>query len=162
MENPQGILAVCALPEPAEFSADKKYIFLDRIQDPGNLGTILRTAAAFGLDGLIYNKGCADVFSPKTVRASMGAVFTLGLLPLEIKELPGHIIAADLRGLPLDSARVAGGFVLAIGSEGQGLSAEVLQRADQKICLPLHKDKAESLNVEVAAGILMYLLISRR
>ena len=157
-ENPQGLMAVCARPEPARYSEKKRYIFLDRLQDPGNLGTIIRTAAAFGLDGLIYNKGCVDVFAPKVVRASMGAVFTLDLLAAEITELSGQIIAADLDGAAPENLPGSGGFVLAIGSEGQGLSVEVLQRASQKVSLPVHRDKAESLNAAVAAGILMYLL----
>ncbi|GBR72973.1 tRNA G18 (ribose-2'-O)-methylase SpoU [Candidatus Termititenax aidoneus] len=158
MENPQGIMTVCARPKPAKYSEKKRYIFLDRLQDPGNLGTIIRTAAAFGLDGLIYNKGCVDVFAPKVVRASMGAVFTLDLLAAEITDLTGNIIAADLYGAAPENLQINGGFVLAIGSEGQGLAAEILQRASQKVSLPIHKNKAESLNAAVAAGILLYLL----
>ncbi|GBR76611.1 tRNA G18 (ribose-2'-O)-methylase SpoU [Candidatus Termititenax persephonae] len=164
VENPQGIMAVCRLPEPGQFSAARKYIFLDRLQDPGNLGTIVRTAAALGWDGLICNKGCADIFAPKAVRASMGALFTLDILFAEIGEiagLSGQIIAADLQGVPPEDLRLDGGYVLAVGSEGQGLSPEVGQCAAQKVCLPFHKNKAESLNAAVAAGILLYEL-SRR
>jgi TrmH family RNA methyltransferase len=157
-ENPQGLMTVCARPQPAKYSEKKRYIFLDRLQDPGNLGTIIRTAAAFGLDGLIYNKGCVDVFAPKVVRASMGAVFTLDLLAAEITGLAGNIIAADLHGVAPENLHINGGFVLAIGSEGQGLATEVLQRASQKVSLPIQPNKAESLNAAVAAGILLYLL----
>lgn len=156
VENPQGILAVCALPDQPEFSEQKKYIFLDRLQDPGNLGTILRTAAAFGLDGMICNKGCADVYAPKVVRSSMGAVFTLDILYKEINELSGNIVAASLDGEP--PQKIVGGFILAVGNEGQGLSAEVLAKAAKKITLPFDPAKAESLNAAVSAGILMYLL----
>ena len=155
LENPQGVLAVCALPSPPEFSEQKKYIFLDRLQDPGNLGTIIRTAAAFGLDGLICNKGCADVYAPKVVRAAMGAVFTLDILFKEISELSGNILAAELSGE--HPGKITGGYVLAIGNEGQGLSAEVLAKATRRIALPFDSARAESLNAAVSAGILMYL-----
>jgi TrmH family RNA methyltransferase len=158
VESPQGILAVCAMPEPPVFAAHKKYIFLDRIQDPGNLGSIVRTAAALGLDGLICNKGCADIFAPKAVRASMGAVFTLDLLRGEIADFPGQIIAADLTGSAPEDLRLSGGYILAVGNEGQGLAPEVLRLARQRVALPFDRSRAESLNAAVAAGILLYLL----
>jgi TrmH family RNA methyltransferase len=156
-DTPQGILAVCAQPAPPPFSPDKKYIFLDRLQDPGNLGTIIRTAAALGLDGVICNKGGTDVFAPKVVRASMGAVFTLDILFREITELSGNIIAADLQGSAPEQLALKGGYILAIGSEGAGLSPEVLAAAGQRVSLPFDQNRAESLNAAVSAGILLYL-----
>ncbi|MDR2431577.1 MAG: RNA methyltransferase [Candidatus Margulisbacteria bacterium] len=157
-EHSQGILAVCRRPAPAAFSPAKKYVFLDKLQDPGNLGAVLRSAAAFGFDGVICNKGCADVFAPKTVRASAGAVFRLDILRGEIGELSGRILAAALDGAP--PQKTTGGYVLAIGGEGRGLAAETLAKAAQKITLPFDRTKVESLNAAVAAGILMYLLQS--
>lgn len=164
-KTPQGVLCVCAAagnPLPERLSG-RRYLALDGVQDPGNVGTILRTADAFGADGVFLLPGCADLYSPKTVRATMGAVFRLpawrctaeelGKL-LRQAELPlyGAALREDARDLrELDLSR----FAAAIGSEGRGLSAEALALCSGVVRIPM-RPRCESLNAAMAAGILLW------
>lgn len=165
MKTPQGVLCICRLPDqtlPQQLTG-QRYVVLDGVQDPGNVGTVLRTADAFGCSGLILLPGCADPFGPKTVRASMGAVFrcpvwTAGPEELErtLEKSGIPLYGAALRQDTLDVRQVdLKRGALAIGSEGRGLSEDVLRRCHATIRIPM-EPKCESLNAAVAAAILLW------
>ncbi len=138
-------------------------LILEGVQDPGNVGTVIRTANAFGIDAVILTGGCADLYHPKTVRSTMGAIFRQNVLELELthladflreQELPlyGAALAEDAQSIRgMDLRRTA----LAVGSEGRGLSAELLALCEKKIIIPMRPD-SESLNAAVAASVLMW------
>ena len=165
MKTPQGALFTCRLPHSAlpEKLTGRRYVVLDGVQDPGNVGTILRTLDAFDFDGLLLLEGCADPWSVKTTRASMGAVFRRHIYTLTAAEL---FPLLQRSGLPLygtalredtvdareaDLSRCA----IAIGSEGRGLSEQVLSRCDKTLKIPM-SDRCESLNAAVAAAVLLW------
>ncbi len=165
MKTPQGVLFTCHLPQtelPEELTG-RRYMVLDGVQDPGNVGTILRTADAFEADGLILLSGCADAYSPKTVRASMGAVFRRPVwtaAPQEMKALLQRsgipLYGAALRDDTVDARSVDySRAALAIGSEGRGLTQEVLALCDKTIRIPM-SERCESLNAAIAASILLW------
>ena len=161
--TPQGVLAVCRLPAAGGLeAAGPRLAALNRLQDPGNVGAILRTLDAAAFDGLLVDAGCADPFSPKALRASMGAVFRVpvyacGDLPRALDALSGYDrVAGDLRGEPYYAHPPFGPRVcLLVGNEGAGLDADVLSRADFRLRLPI-PGGAESLNAAVAAGLMIY------
>ena len=143
-------------------------LVLETIQDPGNLGTILRTANAFGIDTVVLTGECADVYNPKTIRAGMGAVFRQRWLTVERAALKDYLSANGLRlfGAAL-SARSCdirktdlSGAAVAIGSEGRGLSAELLALCEREIIIPM-RPQCESLNAAIAAAIVMWELGKR-
>ena len=134
------------------------------MQDPGNVGTIIRTADAAGFTGVLFSPECADLFSPKVLRATMGSVFRLGFsfpasLPVALEQLKkdGYsVLSSQLDGSPFyDRKDVSSSFVLVIGNEGNGVSDAVKAAATHHLCLPM-RGGAESLNAAVAAGIMMY------
>ena len=165
VKTPQGVLFTCRLPQaplPRSLTG-RRYVLLDGVQDPGNVGTILRTLDAFDADGLLLTGGCADPYGWKAVRSSMGAVFRRPIYSGTPEEL-----AALLRrsGLPLYGAALREDTVdarqadytrctLAIGSEGRGLSREVLDLCGQTIRIPM-SDRCESLNAAIAAAVLLW------
>ena len=164
--TPQGIAAVLAM-HAIPPAAGPRLLALDGVQDPGNVGTILRTADAAGFSGALLSPACADVFSPKTLRATMGSVFRLGLsfpasLPdalLLLKNQGYALLSSQLDGEPFYSrSPVTPPLVLIIGSEGNGVSEEIKALATHRLRLPM-RGGAESLNAAVAAGIMMYDLI---
>lgn len=162
MKTPQGVIFTCALPQKQSVQVQRGMLLLDRIQDPGNLGTILRTADAFDIPVLLTN-GCADAFSEKTVRASMGAVFRTmpQAAPMEeiLRQCRENSIpivstalsdtAVDLRACRLED------YLVVIGSEGQGICERLLAASDQQIIIPM-QPRCESLNAAVAATIVMW------
>ena len=162
MESPQGALFLCRLPEQTEFEAKPGMLLLDGLQDPGNLGTILRTADALDIPVALL-EGCADPYSHKVVRASMGAVFrnpviqttweaaknacrTAGI-PIAVTALTEK--ASDIREADLSAMAVV------IGSEGRGVRPQVLAEADRALIIPMNP-RCESLNAAVAATIAMW------
>ncbi len=165
MKTPQGVLFLCELPAaqlPDELDG-RHYAVLDGVQDPGNVGTVLRTADAFGADGLFLLPGCADPYSPKTVRASMGAIFRCPVWQCGAKELKELL---QRSGLPLYGAALRDDTLdarqadyrraaVAIGSEGRGLSPEVLALCDATVRIPM-EPTCESLNAAVAAAVLLW------
>lgn len=164
-KTPQGIAAVMRM--RTELPVGKRLVALDGVQDPGNVGTIIRTADAAGLDGVILTEQCADVFSPKVLRATMGSVFHLPMIVTD--DLPGLLRGLQAEGACVISSQledaqpfyehgdVGSCFVLVIGNEGNGVSAPVKALADRRLMLPM-RGRAESLNAAVAAGIMMYEL----
>ena len=169
METPQGALFTVRLPDtalPGTLSG-AHYLVLDGVQDPGNVGTIIRTADAAGLDGVLLSNQCADVFSPKVLRATMGSIFRMNLrttddLPGELTKLreKGYsILSSQLDGTPFyEREKVAEQFALIIGNEGNGVSEQVQQTATHRVRLPM-RGGAESLNAAIAAAIMMYELM---
>ena len=165
MKTPQGVLFTCRLPETElpPVLQGRCYAVLDGVQDPGNVGTIWRTADAFGCDGLILLSGCADPYSPKTVRASMGAVFRSAVWTAQAQEMKAALeqsniplYGAALRDDTLDAREVDyTRAALAIGSEGRGLSAEVLALCDKTVRIPM-SERCESLNAAIAAAVLLW------
>ena len=164
-QTPQGVLSVCGLRPAAlpETLAGKRYMVLDGVQDPGNVGTILRTADAFRADGLFLVNGCADLYNPKTVRATMGAVFRCPVWNCDIPNLRRLLTNS---GLPLYGAALRADTVdartldysrcaIAIGSEGKGLSQALLAVCDQTVLIPM-SDHCESLNAAMAATVLLW------
>ena len=163
MKNSPGPVFTVAMPEPTEKPVFDRAILLENVQDPGNVGTILRTAAAMGVRTVLLCGACADVYSPKTVRATMGAVFTETILPAEPAEAKEMI---RMNGLPLYGAAVSKDArdirsldlkhaVVAIGSEGQGLSRELLAVCDGELTIPMAAG-SESLNAAMAGAIVLW------
>ena len=167
-KTPQGCIAVCRMPQALPLaSAGARLLALNRLQDPGNLGTIWRTLDAAGFDGLLVDPGCADPFSPKAVRASMGAVFRVPVyacdsLAQALILLPHHVkVAGDLSGTPYYEHPPFGERVcLLVGNEGAGLEEELLKLSDYRLRLPI-AGGAESLNAAVAAGLMIYDVLMR-
>lgn len=161
-QSPAGLAAEVELPAPApDVSVAAHAIFLDGIQDAGNVGTILRSAAAFGADTAVLGPGCADAWSPKVLRAGMGAHFALRVA--EVPELvpvlsafKGRLLCADAgRGVAPDSLDLRGPLGWIFGAEGRGVSAAVAACASASVRVPLTAG-SESLNVAAAAAVLFY------
>ncbi len=165
MKTPQGVVFTCRIPamELPQTLTGRRYVVLDGVQDPGNVGTVLRTADAFACDGLLLLPGCADPYSPKTVRATMGALFrsdvwlcTAQNMAQVLKRSEIPLYGAALRHDTVDVRTVDySRAALAIGSEGRGLSEEVLGLCDQTIRIPM-EGRCESLNAAVAAAVLLW------
>ena len=164
----QGVFAVFRMPA-ADFSAippEGRVLALENVQDPGNVGTLLRSAAAFGYDAVVLSDGCASPFSPKTLRASMGAAARIpviegGAMPQTIRQLreSGYLClaAALMQSRTPDEIAVPSGSGLCavIGSEGQGLTAETIQACGAAVRIPM-TDRVESLNAAIAGSILLW------
>jgi len=142
-----------------------KILLLEHIQDPGNVGTLIRTAAAFGVDGVIMSGQCADPFSPKASQSTAGSLLSLWVrrsddylqMIAELKTRGYNLIAADLRGDDLRGGlEHSAPTILALGSEGAGLSEDIIAMSDRRVRIPISAPAAESLNVAVAGGILMF------
>ena len=162
METPQGALFVCRLPEKEVFTPKRGMLLLDGIQDPGNLGTILRTADALEVP-VVLLEGCADPYSHKVVRASMGAVLRTGVVQSDwetvraacaAQQIPVAVTALSDRAEDLRQAKLSR-MAVVIGSEGRGVRPEVLESADRELIIPMNP-RCESLNAAVAATIVMW------
>lgn len=165
-KTPQGILASVRMPPAPERLTGVRLVALDGVQDPGNVGTILRTADAAGFDGALLGDGCADAFSPKVLRATMGSIFRVPVLRVPelsaslgaYREAGYSVVTSELDGSPFYQRRDVGErFVLVIGSEARGVSDAVSGVATHRLKLPM-RGGAESLNAAVAAGIMLYEL----
>ena len=169
-KTPQGIAALCAYPDETLSPSGDLLVALEGVQDPGNVGTILRSMDASGFSGLLMDGKTADPYAPKTLRASMGSVFRIPAVryadlgaALDALAAEGYAIAAgDLRGDPLFARPALGQKVcLLIGNEGAGLSPAILEKATHRVKIPMI-GRAESLNAAVAASILMYDVLRER
>ncbi len=171
VQTPQGIMAVVKAPKDIYSSslpqdAGKHILLLEDIQDPGNVGTLIRTAAALAYDGMILTESCSDPLSPKCVQASAGTILSLWLrrtaqymeIAHSLKRDGYKIIAAEVKGTdePAILTRQEK-LVLALGNEAAGLSKELLTIADYRVQIPVAPEKAESLNVAACGAILIYL-----
>jgi TrmH family RNA methyltransferase len=165
LQNPQDVVFTCAMPErPPVTRAVGARIILEGVQDPGNVGGVIRTAAAFGIPEVILTGGCADVHNPKTVRATMGAVFSQSVTAMRFDELSAlvseglRIVGASPSGDSADLRRTdLSGAAVAIGSEGRGLSEELLSLCAERVKIPMLPG-TQSLNASVAAAIIMWEL----
>ena len=162
LKNPTGIFGVCKKKEKA--FQEGKILILDSVQDPGNLGTIIRSAAAFNVDTIVINDKCADPYSFKVVRASQGMIFSVNLIEEDLVQFIQKI-KIDYK---IYATKVDGGkniksieknkkFAIIMGNEGQGVSDELLKMADEYIYIPMNSN-CESLNVAVATSIILYEL----
>jgi RNA methyltransferase, TrmH family len=167
-ESPQGVIAIGEIParslDTLEIGSVCRLFLLDGVQDPGNVGTIVRTAAALGATATIALPGTVDLWNPKVIRSSMGAQFAHAALHAELEETLAfldrrgiELWAADAGGRALDRGETVPRLAIALGNEGSGLSAEVRAKARKTISLPITPN-IESLNVAVAAGIILYEL----
>ncbi|WP_347490783.1 TrmH family RNA methyltransferase [Desulfoscipio sp. XC116] len=176
-ESPQGVLAVARVPEvpdidPWGWAARGRDLLLlvDGIRDPGNLGTVIRSADAAGADGVLIIKGSVEPYNPKTLRSTMGSIFHVPVIPvLERDALLSQLRAAGWRlvvGEPgacklIHQCDLTGRVVLAVGSEADGVSDAVCRAARERVRIPM-PGRAESLNAGVAAGIMLYEALRQR
>jgi RNA methyltransferase, TrmH family len=154
----EGFLAEIAMPSPS-LHLEAPILALDALQDPGNMGTLLRTAFGFNFKSVLFFEGCCDPFNPKVLRASKGALFHMQWQIADQETLKKlretHVcLAATLQGKTFDQVKVTDNFLLMLGNEGRGISPDKLPFCEQ-ITIPLHKN-LDSLNVAQAGAILMY------
>jgi RNA methyltransferase, TrmH family len=171
-DNPQGICVEIGMVQGIIESMVEKAKFLlllDALQDPGNMGTILRTAEAAGIDGVIIGKGSVDVYNGKTIRSTMGALFHLPIYQANLLTVIPHLqakgirlIATNLEGaVSYDEQIYDGAIAIVIGNEANGVSPAVLEQAAKNVKIPIYGE-AESLNAAIAAGIILYEAVRQR
>lgn len=172
-DNPQGVLAVCRMQQiklESLFATGEMLLVLDRVGDPGNVGTMLRTADAAGIGGVVLLEGCVDVYAPKTVRSTMGSLFHVPVFTGAKEEL--FVKAAKRNGYELlvtaldgadnlYKANLRGRIAFVMGNEANGVTQTLLQEADKRVYIPM-AGRAESLNVAMAAGIVMFEALRRK
>ena len=170
VENPQGVLAVIRKKTNDEINIKEEVILaLDDIQDPGNLGTILRTADSVGLKQILVSKGTADCFNPKVVRSTMGAIFRVNVIECEdlkhtLKELQNKEYKVMITSLKAKNSIYNTDYnkkVIVIGNEANGVSKEIQNIADEKVIIPM-LGKTESLNASVATGVVLYEYVRQK
>lgn len=164
-ENSQGIFAQCRQRKISEkeMTTWKKLLLVDAVQDPGNIGTMIRTADAAGIDAIVLGKGSADPYNPKTVRAAQGSHFHIPIVRGDLlqwveklKENETPVYGTALNGaVEYTTMKKTDSFGLIVGNEGSGIHPELLEKTNQNIMIPIF-GQAESLNVAVATGILLY------
>lgn len=171
VQTPQGILAVMEKSgQEAEIDYTQELmVALDEIQDPGNLGTILRTVDSIGLTQILVSKGTSDVYSPKVVRSTMGAIFRVKIIECEdlkqtLKQIKKHKFKIVVSSLQTENTIYHMDYkkkVIVIGNEANGVSQEIQNQADEKVKIPM-LGKTESLNASVATGILLYEYVRQK
>ena len=172
--NPQGILAVCHIKEfdvtNVDYSNSPFFVVLENVTDPGNMGTLIRTADAAGADGIFLSKGCVDIYNPKVIRATMGSIFhlpiyrNLNLMDLmeDSKNNNVKTLAAHLKGTSTPyKVDMTTACAVIIGNEANGLSDEISEMASDLVKIPM-PGKAESMNAGIAGGILIYEAVRQR
>lgn len=170
LPTPQGIMAIVAYDEQFSFEEhlDGKWLLLDNVQDPGNVGTMIRTADAAGFTGVILGEGTADLYSCKVLRAMQGSNYHLPVIrsslekiidELTTKKIPIYGTELNKQAVTYRSITSTDRFALIMGNEGQGVSQDLLDKTTKNLYIPIF-GAAESLNVSVAAGIIMYHLSS--
>lgn len=166
LTTPSGILAVVEIPffhlEEKALSS-KLNLYLDGIMDPGNMGTIIRTAEWFGIAQIICSSGCVDPFNSKVVQASMGAIYRIPIIQMDLIDIPKlekyQILMASLEGENIKKARMEPHGIIVIGNESHGISKSLYKLPHHKIKIPSHpSNQGESLNAGIAAGIIIYQL----
>lgn len=172
-QNPQGVLAVLALERKLleDMTVDEGLlVLLDNIRDPGNMGTIIRTADAAGCAGVVVSDGCADIYNPKVLRSTMGSIFHIPVfyggdiagMMQTVKRRGFLLCASHLEGSSsIYEADLSGNTALIIGSEAEGISSETARMADLLVKIPM-AGRAESLNASVAAGVMLFEAMRQR
>ncbi len=163
-ETSQGIFAICKQKED-EHDRDKAetFMLLDGLQDPGNIGTIIRTADAAGIDMIVLGKGTVDPYNPKVLRSAQGGHFHIPIVRRDLTETISNLNERNIpvygtaleSGVEYTTIKPSSSFALIVGNEGNGMSKELLTETDQNLYIPIY-GKSESLNVAIAAGILLY------
>lgn len=165
-DRPQGVLLVCEEPSATldRVVRGGRYLVLDHVQDPGNAGTLVRAAVAFGLAAVVCLDGTVDPWGPKTVRSSAGMIFRIPVVRADAEEAASRLVAeavplfvADTVGEDVGEHRGARSFALVVGNEGAGVRPELLARADKRLSVGM-PGPAESLNVAMAGSILLHVL----
>ena len=162
VESPSGIIGICRAKEMT--LQGKKLLILDSVQDPGNIGTIIRSSVAFNIDTIIINDKCADIYSDKVIRSSQGMIFKTNIVKKDLSKFLNEIKGK----IPIYGTKVTGGkslkklekiseFAIIMGNEGKGVSENLLQLCDEYLYIPMNK-ACESLNVGVATSIILYEL----
>ena len=172
--NPQGILAVCHIKEfdvtNVDYSNSPFFVVLENVTDPGNMGTLIRTADAAGADGIFLSKGCVDIYNPKVIRATMGSIFhlpiyrNLNLMDLmeDFKNNNVKTLAAHLKGTSTPyKVDMTTACAVILGNAANGLSDEISEMASDLVKIPM-PGKAESMNAGIAGGILIYEAVRQR
>lgn len=163
MQNSEGVMSVIKIQEINRDIISKRVLCLDGIKDPGNMGTIIRSAESFGFEEIILTNECVDIYNPKTLRASMGSIFRIKFKYLdtnEILKLSGEykLYTTSLKdSILLDEAPKDDKIILVIGSESHGVSDELIENSDLLVRIPMYGE-LESLNAAIAASIIMYVL----
>ena len=160
--SPQPLMATCRI-NPAKISSKRRLLLLDEIQDPGNLGTLIRSAAAFGFEGIILGEGCVDVYNEKTIRATQGALFKVAMEQRDLAEAISEFSALGVKvyGTRLESAQPLGTvestekMAFLLGNEGSGVKKELLDLMAGNIFIEM-QENVESLNVSIAGSVIMY------
>ncbi|MBU5245802.1 RNA methyltransferase [Bacillus halotolerans] len=163
-ETPQRIAAVCNMREE-HLAPPKRVLLIDAVQDPGNLGTMIRTADAAGLDAVVLGDGTADAFNGKTLRSAQGSHFHIPVVRRNLQSYVDELKAEGVKvygtalqnGAPYQDISPSGSFALIVGNEGAGVDTGLLEKTDLNLYVPLY-GQAESLNVAIAAAILVYHL----
>ncbi len=162
-EQPQGIIAVLNMTDTLDNLKGEFYLLCDKVQDPGNLGTIIRTAHAAGVTGIILTKGTVDIYNDKTIRSTMGSIFYMPVIhDNDLSFLKGlkskgfKLVATSLEeSKDFFDEDLSGKIILSVGNEGNGISDEIFSLADKKVKIPM-PGGAESLNVAVATSIILF------
>ena len=167
-ETSQGVYAHCKQRtySEIEMAGWRKVLLVDAVQDPGNIGTMIRTADAAGIDAVILGKGCVDAFNPKSVRSGQGSHFHIPVVRGDLNEWVENLQEDGVKvfGTSLEESvsyneiEAGNNFALIVGNEGSGISPQLLAKTDQNIIIPIF-GQAESLNVAVATGILLYAFV---
>lgn len=183
-KSPEGIITIAKYLDKIEKKAtinigdsfftdrcESHYLLCDSLRDPGNMGAVMRSAAAFGVDRIVFSSDCADVYNPKTIRAAMGALFSLNIAVVDSMEDAvsalrgaGHrVFAATLgeRAVKLGEAELHLGDCALIGNEGHGLSQSLVEKCDSSLFIPM-TEGSESLNASVAASVILWELCKAR
>ncbi len=167
--NPQGVFCIAKTLDNSliidKINIIGTYSALEDVQDPGNMGTVIRTAEALGIDGILLSDGCCDIYNPKVLRASMGGVFRMPLMQvgnmaqtvatLQEKGLAAFACVVDADATPITEAGMGQGSVAVIGNEGNGLRTETVAACNHRVTIPM-VGRAESLNASMAAGIILW------
>ena len=172
-DTPQGMACIFRIPDRQTLLSDIRprhvYLALENIQDPSNMGTILRSAEAFGTDGIILSRDCCDIYAPKVVRGSMGAIFRLAFAAAE--DFTAVIGDITRRGIPtyastphqardINTVDFSQGGVMLVGNEGNGLTQQTIAACSERVKISM-RGRAESLNASAAAAVLLYEINSR-
>ncbi len=164
LDTPSSMIGVCMMKEPTN-EIGNHILVLDRIQDPGNMGTIIRSAVAFDVDTILVSEDSVDIYNSKVIRATQGLLFHI---PIRVCHLKDQLLELKAKGYPIYVTKVDGGedvrnitdqnqYVLVMGNEGSGVSQEIMEVATNYLYIPMNQ-KCESLNVGVATSILLFAL----
>jgi TrmH family RNA methyltransferase len=168
LKNPQGGLAVLEMNNDEQIPSGAFLLYLDALQNPGNLGAIFRSAEWFGVDGILLGKGTVDPFNPKVVQSSMGSMLRVPFADYSAIQVDKVLkdyywIGADMQGTPIHAIEPKENTILVIGNEGRGLTADTVNIIQERVSIPQHpQGKAESLNAALSASIIMYAWTSKK